>query len=356
MTRFIESFATHQLLPPYHSQDSKVHCFFFDIAIDAIQTYCDTFLNIGGQQSRPFFYRPISAAPFGILTFTDYPRLCSRDRATPLSFGVQTGQWDHLHQKELFVAVPVYRYALTSENILVEPEVHWVQPVVILDNATSAFSGREILGIEALYGHVDQITPPVKPEGVSIRVDLPSWRRFAPDSLEEMRPFASIDSDAALPGESDEDHRLQSQTLGIERFVDELRATLPALRSYGEGFLPESMQMVMLKQFRDAGDPNLAIHQSLVGARCRYSDIRDVRMYDPGAIKVKFTEGAMVDEFISTFLGLHYRHSSVADDAAPSSRALKTRVAFSFTATVDLDQIETLFTFRDPSPASEAMV
>ncbi|HEV7157674.1 MAG TPA: hypothetical protein VGN38_04895 [Caulobacteraceae bacterium] len=354
MTQFIESFATHQLLPPYHSDNSKVYGFFFEIKVDAIQAYCDVFLNIGDQSSRPFLYRPITDAPFGILTFTDYPALCSTDKEIPRSLGVTTSHWDHLRQKELSVAVPVNRYRLTSANVLVEPTVQWVQPVVVLDNATSAFSGREILGLEALYGHVDVVDPPLKPGGVSIRVSLPSWETFAPDACEQMLPFASIDCEAALPGATDEDHRQQSDTLGLTPIIGQLRQALPHLRDFGDGLLPETMQMVLLKQFRDAGDPNLAIHQSLVGVRRRYSDIVGMRLYDPGAISVQFTDGAMVDEILNAFLDLHFLTQSVRDGIV--TRTLKTAMAFSFTATVDADRIETLFTFRDPPDADVAIV
>ena len=82
MTQFIESVSTHQLLPPYHSENSKVYCFLFDIGISAIQTYCDTFLNLGEPSERPFHYRPVPEAPFGLLSVTDYPALCSLDQKT----------------------------------------------------------------------------------------------------------------------------------------------------------------------------------------------------------------------------------------------------------------------------------
>lgn len=352
MTQFIESVSTHQLLPPYHSDNSKVYCFLFDITIGAIQTYCDTYLNLGDAQRRGFHYRPVPEAPFGLLSVTEYPALCSLDQKTARTFGVKTKEWDHLTQTEFYVAVPVHRYRVTKDNVLVDPIIQWVQPIIITNNATSAFSGREILGLETLYGEIKS-PPAAKPGAFVFNVSLPSWVVFAPNSPQTMMPFVTINGGPALDAAS-------AQEAVDTSVIAQLEAAIPDLAGMLEGRFPETLELVILKQFRSAADATQAIYQALIICENRYSNVSGVTVYNPDAVTIDFQNGAMVGEIIHTFLSVPTRTGRVVFKPVPGRKVGRSfaphytrpvvKMAVSFTATIDLMDIKTQFTFRD-SPA-----
>jgi hypothetical protein len=358
MTQFIESFSTHQLLPPYHSEESEVQGFLFKIGVEAIQTFCDTFLNLGDQSQRPFLYKPIADAPFGMLTITRYPKLCSLDRRTPESLGVKgAAEWDHLEQTEFFAAVPVHRYSVTAANLLVDPVVQWVQPFIIVDNATSAFSGREILGLDTLYGDISNPREPKIAGGDTFKISLPSWKRFAPNSAQEMLSFATIDRGPPLT-----DAEYQAAVgQGLADVITELENAIPDLAGIAEGKFPETLELVILKQFRSAANATQAIYQALITCENRYSNVTDMRIFDAKSVKIEFLDGDMVDEILSAFLNLPRKHLDVPmiEDPDGSKRPLVTSwsrqvpvvMAFSFTATIDLMTMKSQFNFRRPAAA-----
>ncbi|HEY1880313.1 MAG TPA: hypothetical protein VGG68_10300 [Caulobacteraceae bacterium] len=349
MTQFIESVSTHQLLPPYRSENSKVHCFLFDISVGAIQKYCDTFLNLGEPSNRGFHYRPIAEAPFGLLSVTEYPALCSLDQKTAQSFGVKTQEWDHLRQTEFYVAVPVHRYRVTGGNVLVDPVIQWVQPIIITDNATSAFSGREILGLETLYGEIKS-PPATKPGGLSFNVSLPSWVVFAPNSPQTMMPFVAINSGPPLAA-------ALAQNAVNSSAIAQLEAAIPDLAGMLEGRFPETLELVILKQFRSAADATQAIYQALIICENRYSNVTDMTVYDPHSVTIDFQNGAMVREIIHTFLDVPTSTGLVVFKPVPGRKVGRSqaphytrplvKMAVSFTATIDSMDIKTQFTFRD---------
>jgi hypothetical protein len=356
MTRFIESVSTHQLLPPYHSEESVVHGFLFDIDPKAIQTYCDTYLNLGDPQQRGFHYRPITEAPFGLLSHTTYPRLCSLDWKTAQSLGVKASEWDHLTQTEFFVAVPVHRFQVTRANLLVDPVIQWVQPFIVTNNATSAFSSREILGLETLYGQI-VLQLPRQPRGFTFSVSLPSWKEFAPNSAQAMLPFAYVDRGAPLDAAAGQE-ALEGK---LAKVIATLEAAIPDLASLAEGKFPETLELLILKQFRSAADATQAIYQALVTCENRYSDVANMTLYDPAAVTIDFQNGDMVDEITGTFLGMKSKYRPppmmvTADgtplpQGKPKVRTVKARLAFSFTSTIDLMNIKSQFNFRHCTPS-----
>ncbi len=346
MTQFIESVATHQLLPPYQSENSVVHCFLFEIGLKAIQSYCDTFLNLGDQSHPPFFYRPITEAPFGLLTVTEYPRLCSLDTKTAQSLGVQTKEWDHVRQTEFFVAVPVHRYRVTGANLLVDPVIQWVQPIIVVDNATSAFSGREILGLDTLYGEI-KTAPATQPGGFSFKVSLPSWMIFLPNSPQTMQPFVTINGGPPLDADSGQN--------GVDTAaMAQLETAIPDLAGLLEGRFPETLELVILKQFRSAADATQAIYQALITCENRYSNVTDITLFDPDAVTIDFQNGAMVQEILDTFLDLPTTTGMVVRKPGdrthrPYYRRATVKMAARFTATIDLMDIKSQFNFRVPA-------
>ena len=55
-------------------------------------------------------------------------------------------------QNEIFVALPVTRYGLEPRSLWRDASVEFALPFIAVDNSTSAFSGREMLGLPKLIG------------------------------------------------------------------------------------------------------------------------------------------------------------------------------------------------------------
>jgi hypothetical protein len=344
--RFIESFATQQLLPPFSSEGVTVHAFLFRLSVKVIQDYCDRFLNLGDPRTRPYHYMSLKEAPIGVLAISHYPVVSSRAPQDPIH-GIE-GDWNYdVRQDELYAAAPVLRYSIQGDQ-LVDPQLEWVQPFIVCNNATSAFSGREILGLETLYGEFkfDETAD----KSICVSTSLPSWRVFRPDSPQEILPFLSART--GPPMTEDEAKALAEQFAADPASVADLmalEAAIPDLERVAAGLFPATMRMVILKQFREAGDPSKAIYQALVSADCRYTRIREVKEYAPDGCCLQFTPGAMVDEIIGTLLDIPT--AELDNSIKPGSSAqtggqeLVVRMAFSFTADIAFDAIDTIHKF-----------
>lgn len=345
--QFIDSFATQQLLPPNEALGVIVTAFVFRLAPPVIQAYCDRFFNLGDPARRKFHYTAFPAAPFGILALTQHPDISSLDPQSPTSLGWSGRQWDHLAENELFAGVPITRYRLVDGSVLVDPVIQWMQPFTVLDNATSAFSAREVLGTETLYGEIEV---GIDPSAFSAKISIPSWKVFAPNSEQTMSPFVDIQTGPALTSGQGEAAAKALADDGTAELLKELEAAIPNLEGFAGGVFPAAMETVILKQFRDAGNPTKAVYQSLVGAQSHYSNVRNVKTYDPAACVISFTGGAMVDEIISTFLDLHQlkpNEPSMIAGAAGKGTLLPVTMGFSFTADLEFGDVATLHDFLD---------
>jgi hypothetical protein len=324
VTEFIESFATQQMLPPYRSIGARVTTVMFALETGAIARYCDRFFNLGDAAERGVHYQPLSTAQFGIVTVTEHPSIASTNRSGAEKHGVDSNEWDHLTQTELYVAVPVMRYRVTAANLLVDPEVRWFQPIVVIDNATSTFGAREILGVEALWGELRVrmggslgSAPGSIPGSFHLDAILPSWRVFEPNCKQEMLPFLTVETGAAMPVTPSEGNVPLSSltTTDNQATLDQLLEALPQASSFLGGGGDTGMRMVTLKQFRDAYDPAKAIYQALAESTAHYHGVRDLVLYDRASVKLSFTSTAMVREIVGTFLDL--KPMTVADLKGP---------------------------------------
>lgn len=346
MNRFIESFATQQLLPPYRSEGVMVHCFLFRLSTRMVQGYCDRFLNLGPLSKRPFHYTALDKAPIGILSIAQYPRIATVILPTS-QIGLPWRTWDNVTQNELYAAAPVLRHRVVSGGVLVEPTLEWIQPFLLIDNASSTFSGREILGLEVLHG--DFAFAPKPDGGISIDTVLPSWSVFSPNSVQAIEPFLSVETGSPLSAKAlDAVFAEAAQDPGSVADMAALQEAIPEVDRVSGGAIPAAMRMVILKQFRDAADATKAIYQSLVSARCRFSNVAQFEVYSGKDCRLTFTDGAMVNQIIGALLDVPEAKLNAevdASGAATQTRELEARMGFSFTATVDFDQISTTHSF-----------
>src|SRR5690606_25168928 len=92
MSRFVESFATQQLLPPWKATQAHVSGFVIRLDAARIQTYLDTYFNGAYPDAAPYQYRILPFdQQYGLLSVCFYPNVRSMLR-TPGSHPVSGGR------------------------------------------------------------------------------------------------------------------------------------------------------------------------------------------------------------------------------------------------------------------------
>jgi hypothetical protein len=340
MTKFIESYATEQLLPPYNSLGVRVHGFFFELEKPAIERYCDTFFNIGDDNLRKFMYKPLSGPGFGLIIVMEFPSTASTVKSKKTDSSNSSAAWDHLRVAEVYAAVPICRYDITGGNILVNPRIEWYQPVFVCGSPTSVFAGREVIGLESMWGEIEISDNPSAGE-FRTKVSVPMWKTFTPKSCEQLLPFLDI----SVSGQGENLNQPAAGNRGSEvedepgQYIMTIEHALPELYNLVSGKGDASMSLVTLKQFRDARDIYRAVYQALVGAKSHFSNATDLKIYPPDRVGITFHPGDMVDEILRTFLHLN------PPEVSEGGWSVTPKFAFSFTADNRFNSAETIVRF-----------
>jgi hypothetical protein len=142
---------------------------------------------------------------------------------------------------------------------------------------------------------------------------------------------------------------LRSQT--ASRAIGALATVADFVDQVSDGIVPTAMQVVTLKQIRDAGDPARAVFQSLVTCRAKYSNITDFHFYNEQDVAITFHSEGSFGEIARVFL----------DDA--KLKTFKPKAAYRFGADIDFDDMRTLYNFAvdrgpglAPTPAGGDML
>jgi hypothetical protein len=347
MTQFIDSIATHQFLPPHQSVGGvTIHGALIDIDVNSIQNYCDMFFNIDDGPDVDFYYGPLKKAPLGLICVTEYPSICS---TRPNDWLGGAPQSDHLAQNDICAVIPVLRYRRSRSNVLSEPVVEWIQPLIVIDNSTSTFSGREVLGLEAIHGDFDVVSGTKAPDGTptpatdpksrfNANISVRSWRTFQPDSAQEMLPFLNV---AFGPALKDLDPTLLEPLFALNEAI-----TLPS----GSDPSTREIQLVVLKQYREAGDPLKAIYQAIVATKMVYSkiDLALAGAYHASDVSIEYTPSAMMNQIIGRFLDQKALLDKPQLDETGSAGPVKlsVRLGFSVKCDVKMTDLETRHVFR----------
>ena len=353
--KFVDSYATHQLLPPYLSTDSEVQVFLFRLEKAIIAKYCDNQFNIGNARHRKYFYAPMESAQFGAIIVTKFPNLCSQDPVEVRKYTQYGNEFDHLSMTQINVMVPIYRYKLSDHNIVCDGEVVWYEALIVTDSPTWQISNYEILGNRSLWGEL-KFAREEPYGGFHFSADILMWRVFDPKSEQKVLPFLLIDTGPGIPAA---EVFADAKSAGMDgadtvEFVDQLKASLPGISDIIEGRQEGGLNTVCLKQFRDARHASKAIYQALVGATAHYTNVSDLRFFNPAHAAVTFYTGAMVDQILGRFMGLTITNAE-PDDHTGGTHTTPSRiglpvpvsvgVAFGFKADVRFDNYETLHQF-----------
>jgi hypothetical protein len=352
MPRFVQSVANQQMPPPYYFPGVTAHSFCFEVPMQSVQNLCDTYFNIGSARERGFVYRPFPMLPYGMLMVLQYPVMITEEREG-LSAGSSGNPYDdvpplfkrgYAQQNEVFVALPVVRHGTRVSNFVSRAALEWTLPFIAVDNSTSAFSGREILGLDKLHAEIT-IGDGKYLHGFSAHVKVPAWPSLQPDALQQPLDFLDISTGPPAPFPSGSKREDSAWTLLGSPFVrhglEVVAGIAEAAEAVTAGMIPTAMRIVALKQFRKAEDPGVAVYQALVGARTRYVNIHDIQFYNENDVDISVSDDGSLGQIVRTILG----PGGVGDR--------QVKAACTFKADIQFDDMTTLHTFPidgEPSP------
>jgi hypothetical protein len=319
----------------------------FEVPMSAVQRYCDTHLNLGSDKDRGFRYGPAPIFPYAALMSVQYPVMMSYC-ADKLGYNeVPFAKRGYTSQNEIYVAIPVVRYGLGPVRALLDASVEWALPFVAVDNSTSSFSGREMLGLPKLKGELS-FGEGSFPRSFAAAAKLPGWT--SPDSVQQLLPFLEIVTGPPIgsgPGTvpSRSVWRLFAGHYARQA-LEGVAAVASSLDTLSMGLMPNPMHVVALKQFRDAAKPDEAVYQALVSARTQYTDLANLAFYDEDDVSITFHAYPSFLDVLRTFMNLDLAGAEPGLGPSDASRVrLKPSLVYSFTADIDYDRIRTLHTF-----------
>jgi hypothetical protein len=276
---FIESPGTQQGLPPFSFPSLSITSFVLEADQVRLQAYCDLLLNIDPQH----YFSPLGSHV--CLAINQYPRM---DSDFPGRVGL-----GYTSQNEYYVMFPAIRHVRVRGNFLLPREITWVFPFIGVDNATSAFIGREMLGFQKLLGLISAETG--RDGRFLASVSMPAFKSLSPESPEDDLPLISIRTGPPLSA-GKLGHGFPWNLVGVTAaagLLDDLALALFELVD------PGAFSVTNLKQLRDGPDPGVAAYQALV--RCEWQqtnsttptfyDGAEIDIYDNATIRIVETLG-----------------------------------------------------------------
>ena len=260
MPSFIERVEDPQIPPPYVMPGIEIRSFELEADLGKMGLLCDKLLNIGSLVERGFEYRPLPL-PYVALEVLTYPHMSSG--LPPYS------KAGYLRQQEVYIRFPVVKYVLILGQILWPVGISSFFPFVFVDNAWSAISGREVIGLPKLIGTIAQAT--AADQSYAASLELPVMTMFTPGTEETVEEVVSIQTGKPLAPSSG------GSLLGW-----------PWLLNVAEGFFgpastlllqilalldPGAFSTAQLKQFRDAEMPTEACFQGVLQSDFTVSEV-----------------------------------------------------------------------------------
>ncbi len=302
MTAFVESFATQQLLPPWHGSRVQVSGFAIRMNRQRIAAYLEKYFNGAYPDVAPFRYEPLPGDDqFALIACSTYPFIRPAAQG-PNSHPVSGGHvWNFVSYNEVYLAFPAHRRTVGADGVAGEPELVWVQPAVYSDNDTIVFSSREIWGTDMFLATID-----CEADGSNFHLDagVVAVKTFDPRSVDKLLAFlhihATSDPGLDLP-------TILAAKPELQPFVNILGAS--GMFAGGKpppgvdpAQHPAGIELNNLKQFRDCYDMGNAIYRAIVASHAAYSNVSEVLFYDSAGIDIAFMWSDSLGEFLETIL------------------------------------------------------
>jgi hypothetical protein len=278
----------------------------------ALRRFIDSYLNFVDDVERPpFYFQP--AIPYVLLQLMHYP-----------SLAVPSQNLTSFKQHELTFSIPLECYAV-EDGVLVFKQFAVCTPFIYLDQPVSIIGGRSLFGLPKVALRFDDVHPPDTPtedaQQVNLSLRVPSitgdayvtfieafrsprpftsTRRATAESITTVADaFSAYFSAAAeewysmirFPSSGYERARdiqsMQAMALSIAEQLSSLMPMFPVYRLASEPYTstadvllgPSYMDIITLKQVRDAEQTQFAAFQSVVRSTM-YLD----RVYDFGCL------------------------------------------------------------------------
>jgi hypothetical protein len=253
--RYVMRSSEQAFCPPYLQAGCQLYGFWIRATPGTLQAYCERFVQAPSQGA----VRLSIAWPYVLLYF------CSFARTQSLHPSDCERGW--LGENECGLWIPV-TYAAGSAP----PRLAFFPYMMFVDSGPAAISGRELLGFPKELGHITLPSDPARPS------------RFALDGLcfaQHGRDVAGLWSRLIELRISSVESRPQSLP-DLPLAWPALRVLLRSLR-WGRARIP----LLLLKQVRDALEPERACHQSVLTCTPELIALRSLRMLgDPYQIDV----------------------------------------------------------------------
>jgi hypothetical protein len=268
--------------PPFAYPGTSARVFPLAASMDILRSFCDQYLNVGPPEVAVF--RP--ALPYVILAVLDYGHMA-----------LESENLGWVAQHEIYFGIPVEKWRLSRGRMIFEG---WLlnAPFIFVDNAASLTTGREVYGWNKtlaslrprLQGWLADPRKPIRFLTVSVKgygprdaekirllevnQRLSQNPSFAPADLATVDPFQGISqsaSGAALIAGNLMDLLLHPPLAGFAPRGGYRKSDAQILLeglSQLFGFLTNpGLNVITLKQFRDARDTNDICYQALVESR-----------------------------------------------------------------------------------------
>ena len=368
-TQYVQSDSSLDVPPPYFFPDVTVHGVIFEANMEAVQKYCDDFLNLGDPEERGFEYRAVPMWPYAQLLFLHYPLMISASQAqfeiadstgkargklgAKRKLGVSLADRGTTTQNEVFVAMPVMRVGLGPKARLIKSELEWILPFIVVDQPWSCVCGREMLGLGKMMSNI-HIGKGYLPGSFLGQVQMAGWREAGKGKMERSLPFLDVKTGPRLPSFRSQEPFESLATAFADRPVrwamEKVGGLANLVNQASLGILPTTMRTVALKQYRDAVQPSKAVYQALVGCRSKYSEMTDLQIYDERDIQVTFNDVGSFHEIVDTILGpdpdgKRVKFPKDIPGVKWAGRQAKVVGGFRFKSNVDFDQMRVLYEF-----------
>jgi len=357
MTRFIPSFSTQQLLPPWASQGARNWAFMLRVPKGCIQNYLDHWFNAKGPDQAPYYWQATSGEEhdYGILLVCDHTDFSHVEGDTP--------GYERLAHREVFWMFPARRYDRTPDNLVVGRGTDvWIQPFALDNNSFLMFSSREIWGCEKDMADI-LLDEKTEPGALHIDVAIEGCKTFTPRSISHLIGVMHL-----RMGESqDKPPNFLDGDSAIGTLLGQLLAALAGPTSNPkthETLRPNRMEINTLKQFRDAFDMRYAAYRAISASQVVHTDVVNQTFYNGENVSIDFMWSDTCGERWENLFGLTKppRNSPERGHPHGDSHSLGKKIdwdmprvkgdvvmAMSFTANTRFDVLETLFTYGLPS-------
>ena len=342
MTRFIESFSTQLLRPPWVGTGATTHGFVFEVTGEAIQGYLDKYFNIAHPDGPPFVYSIIPDALFGMIAFCDQPSVATLKGPKTSQLLLADRTWDHVSYREAYLAIPVSRRRTGVGGAVDEVVTVWTQPFTFATNSTVVFASREVWGVDMSVGQVELA---VNAEDGSLHLDtyMRGVEVFSPRSKDEWVPFLHVTT--GPPVEPD----FIDLLIKHPEFASFLNVV--GLGTAKNALSPSETELNTLKQYRNAYNLLMADYQAIVASHSTHENIRNVKFYDPSEVDLRFMWSDSTKELLKNFLKVETpsTYSPPPPHTGPEWSLLSAKVpvllAFSMSSDVYFKVIDTIQTF-----------